>query len=179
MSEKNGISTGKIFIAIGSVSALAVITVLVVVVVNLLQREPERERIYVQPDTGARGTVVTEENLEEVLEMLQSPSQDTSYSVQMNTSWNFPSGRSESTNAYVANSILNTRTVYFDVVLNDTNELVYSSPYLPVGTDISGFALDAVLEAGQYQARVIYHLVDDDLNEITTASMSTTLNIES
>lgn len=183
-NRKHGakISKGKLFTIVGSVAAVIIITVLVVVIVSLLQREPEviveHERIIVEPNVGGKGTLVTEDNLAEVLEELKKPVEDGSYSVKMNMNWHFPSSTEESTNAYVANSTRNKRTVYFDVILTGSNELVYSSPYLEVGAEISGFALDAALEAGEYEATVIYHLVDDDYNEITTASVIVVLTIE-
>ena len=145
----------------------------------MMQKEPEKERTIVDMnDIGGRGTLVTSENVDEILEEMNKPIEDASYTVRMNSDWDFPSGKTKSTNAFVANGTDNKRTVYFDIVLDDTNELVYSSPFMPVGTDISKFALDVELGKGIYYATVVYHLVDDDLKEITTASVSVTLNVE-
>jgi hypothetical protein len=96
----------------------------------------------------------------------------------MNTDWDFQTSQTPSHNAYVENAPQNTRMVYFDVILDDTNELVYSSPFIPVGGKLEEFALDAKLSKGDYAATVIYHLVDDDHKEITTVSVSVNLHIQ-
>ena len=121
-----------------------------------------------------RPTVVTEKNVKEVVDAMNEPVEDGSYEVSMNTKWTFDKN---SSNAYVENSINNTRTVYFDVTLADTEELVYSSPYIPVGEKVEGFALDTKLEPGAYKALVTYHLVDDDKEEVSNLAVTVTFQV--
>lgn len=125
---------------------------------------------------SGRGTVVTEDNVSQLIAEA-GPNADAAYTVSMNVEWNFENGTSPSSNAYVENDTSNSRTVYFNLLLADTSELVYSSPYIPVGSTLTGFALDKDLEAGDYLAIVEYHLVDDDHQELSTVSVTTTLHI--
>jgi hypothetical protein len=127
---------------------------------------------------GGRGVVATPENVEELREKAEQPVQDGYYETRMNVDWKFPNSSAESTNAYVENSTNNKRTVYFDLTLADTNELIYSSPFIPVGAKLEKFKLDADLPAGEYAGVVTYHLVDDEYRELTTVSVGVNLQIE-
>ena len=127
--------------------------------------------------TDGRATFVSKENVEEVKEELSKPVEDAYYTTSMTIDWDFYDGQSVSTNAYVKNSTANKRTVYFDVNLKATGELVYSSPYLPVGETMNEIMLDVDLDKGDYPAIITYHLVDDDHQEITTVSVAITLHI--
>lgn len=131
---------------------------------------PEVER-------GARGTVVTPENLDEILELLQQPIPDAQFHTHMTIDWVFPTTNSPALNALVANSTSNTRTIFFEVNLTDTGELVYSSPFIPVGQRHTNFALDANLPVGTHNAVVTYVLVDDDYQPITTVAVGVALTI--
>jgi hypothetical protein len=138
-------------------------------------RQPEL--VIVTPEPGGRGVVAVPENVDELREKAQQPVEDGYYETRMNVDWVFPSSGEPSQNAYVENSTNNRRTVYFDLILSDTNELVYSSPFIPVGAKLEKFPLDAQLPAGEYAGIVTYHLVDDDYQELTTVSVSVTLRI--
>lgn len=166
-SEKNG----KKWLITGLIVVFLVIAVLVGIIVYLAMGRSQ------QPETQIKGKAVllTEDNVQEYDN--PEPVEDGYYMVTMNTSWDFDDGKAESYNAYVANAVENTRTVFFDVFLSDTGENVYSSPYMPVGSELRNFALDKTLEAGDYQAVVTYHLVDDEYNEIDDVSASVTIHI--
>lgn len=155
----------KAYIAIG-ISTLVIIG-LVATIIYLLQKDDGKDTKKNRP------TVATEENIKEIVNAMEEPVPDGSYEITMNTEWNF---HGNSSNAYVANSTNNTRTVYFDVTLADTGELVYSSPFLPVGTQVKGFSLDTKLDAGSYNGIVTYNLVDD--NEEVVSSLSVTVTFQ-
>jgi hypothetical protein len=138
-----------------------------------------REAVATTASTAGRGMVVNEENASSVKEWAETPVEDGYYRVQMNMKWDFPDGESPSSNAYVANAETNTRTVYFDLTLKDTNELIYSSPFIPVTAKLDEITLNRDLEKGEYPAMVTYHLVDDNFEEITTVSINIVLNVES
>jgi hypothetical protein len=129
------------------------------------------------PLSGGRGIVAMPENVDELREKAQQPIEDGYYETRMNVDWVFPSSSKPSENAYVENSENNRRTVYFDLVLADTGELVYSSPFIPIGAKLENFALDAKVPAGDHKGVVTYHLVDDDYQELTTVSVTVTLRI--
>lgn len=141
-----------------------------------ITREIHRE-VHQEIVTEGRGTVVTPENVEEILANRDRPVEDGHYRTIMNVDWIFPNSSEPSVNAFVENSTSNSRTVYFDLVLAETNELVYSSPFIPVGSRLEKFTLDAFVPAGVHSGIVTYHLVDDDYREITSVSVGVTLQI--
>jgi len=126
--------------------------------------------------------IVTAENAEELAsEIFSEPAYDPKapryYTVTQNSNWEFPSGNEPSTNAYVANDYLNESPVYFDLILNETEEVIYSSPILELGAEIKNFKLDKPLEAGKYDCTVEYHLIDEDQNTLTTVNMGVDVTI--
>jgi flagellar basal body-associated protein FliL len=128
-----------------------------------------------QSKKNQRPTVVTSGNAEQVKNLMDKPVEDGSYRVVMNIDWTF---KGNASNAYVENAKDNTRTVYFDVFIAETKELVYSSPYIPVGEKLQGFTLDADLEPGNYNGLVTYHLVDDNMEEVSDLSIKVTFEIK-
>jgi len=164
----------KVRMALSIRIIIAVSTVVIVAmagtIVYLLQQKDNSE--IVKKD--GRPTVVSEENVDEIIATMDEPVADGSYEVSMNTKWTFDGDKS---NAFVENSVNNTRTVYFDVTLADTGELVYSSPYIPVGEKVEGFALDTKLESGSYDAVVTYHLVDDNHEEVSNLGITVTFQV--
>ena len=99
------------------------------------------------------------------------------YTTSMNSDWYFEDGTSPSSNAYVENSVENSCTIYFEVLLANTGETAYSSPYIPVGSALEHPALSVDLDAGDYNATCLYHLVDSSNNELSTVSVPIILHI--
>lgn len=124
-----------------------------------------------------RDVLVTPDNVEEIIAEIKEPNPDSAYTASMNIDWYFEDGASPSSNAYIENAPENSRTVYFEVFLADSGEMVYSSPYIPVGSILEHPALTVDLDAGEYKAICVYHLVDDDNKELSTVSVSVTLHI--
>lgn len=155
---------------------LLIVLILSGLIVYLLLK-PEEQVIIAEPVGGGRGTVVTEDNVEEIREQLEvGPVPDSTYVTSMSIDWHFDGQTSK--DAYVANSVANTRTVYFDLILADTSELIYSSPYIPVGAELKEVTLSKELKKGTYDTILIYHLVDDDKNELSTVSIALTIYVE-
>ena len=98
------------------------------------------------------------------------------YEVSMDTTWNFEDGSSVA-EAYVANGYSNLNPVYFEVTLIDTDEVVMTSPIMPVGTRLKEIRLDKPLDKGIYNALCTYYLVDEEGNELTNLSVTLTLNV--
>lgn len=130
-----------------------------------------------KPEKDNRGTVVTEKNAEEVKEQISQPVQDGYYQTSMTIDWTFDTAAAVSKDAFVENVKDNNRTVYFDVNLQDSQELVYSSPYIPIGESLSGIKLSKELAPGDYPAVLTYHLVDDEHNEVSKLAVGITLHI--
>ena len=156
------------------IALVAVVVVLAGVIVFLLAGKPEGDE---QQGSDSRATVVTEANVEEVVELMNTPPTAGHYTCQMNVEWSFEDSTKPSYDAYVANAAENSHTVYFDVLLNN-GEMIYSSPYIPVGKELTGITLNKELAPGDYDAVVTYHLVDEEHKELSTVSVSVVLHIE-
>ena len=166
MQNKSKLSL-KAYLGIGA-TAIVIVGLVATIVYLLAQKDNEVDKKVHRP------TVATEDNINEVVKAMDEPVPDGSYEITMNTKWKFNGNDSD---AYVANSTNNTRTVYFDVTLADTGDLVYSSPFIPVGKQIQGFTLDEKLDPGMYDGIVTYHLVDDDEEEVSHLSVTVTFQI--
>ena len=96
----------------------------------------------------------------------------------MNSTWYCKSGDMPSDNAYVENAESNTNSVYFDVTRTDTEETIFESPILPVGSHLENITLDSDLPAGTYDCVVTYHLLDEEENSISTLKLTVTIIVE-
>lgn len=152
---------------------IVVILVLAGVIVWLLLRGKEDE-------TPQRNVVVNEENAESIASemMAQEKTPIGSYEVTMNATWNFKNGTATSDNAFVKNAESNTNSVYFDVVRSDTEDTIYASPILPVGTYLENIALDEELPAGTYDCVCTYHLLDEESNPVGRVNVSLQIVIQ-
>lgn len=123
--------------------------------------------------------VVTPDNLDEMIYALNDYeiAPEGSYEIEMSTLWNFPSSKMASPDAYIGNSLYNRNPVYFTIVLKETNEELYQSPILPIGSSLEKIKLDADFEKGNYNCILIYHLLDTELSEISTVSVTMTIII--
>jgi len=152
---------------IGIIVACVVIAIIVVVILIVLRPKAEV--------TSKRNTVVTPENIEEILNGKSDSVGAGSYNAIMNSEWVFENGSSASTNAYVENSAANVNDVYFDIVRNDTGETILTSPVIPVGSHLSDITLDKALDAGTYDCTVIYYLLDDNGKTLSQVQISLTI----
>lgn len=149
------------------VIAFIVLLAALVICILLLLRKPEDEgRNFVDRD-----------NVDTIMEDMTEKVEEGMFECMMTTEWTFENGDSESPNAYVANVENNRYTIYFDVYEKETNELLYSSPLLPVGTEIRNIKLDKKLAAGEYKAVVMYTLVDEDEQEVSSAGFNITISV--
>lgn len=133
----------------------------------------------VEETSDGRGVLVSVDNVESVIESAYEDTTAGYYTVSMSIDWVFQDGYSKTTNVYVDNVIENTNMVYFDLMLADNGEIIYESPYIPLGETLTDFSLDKPVEAGTYDAIIEYHLVDENNNyaEIDKVSVSITLHI--
>jgi Na+-transporting NADH:ubiquinone oxidoreductase subunit NqrC len=166
---------GMIVAVIAIVTVVAALVVVIVVMALRLSKRDKAEEPKEQKD------VISAENVQEVLEEWVSEDEDKYipqyFTVVQNTEWTFPDGSSPSVDAVVGNDAENETPVYFDVVVDATGETVLSSPILELGAQIEKFKLDKVLEKGDYDCTMIYHLVDEEQNELTTVNVGVTIHI--
>ena len=120
---------------------------------------------------------VDESNKDKVMEDMGNKVAEGMFECKMTTSWVFEDGKSESPNAYVANVESNLHTIYFDVYDTATDELLYSSPMLPVGTELNNIKLEKELQKGEYDAVVQYTLVGEENEEVSTVGFNITISV--
>ena len=123
--------------------------------------------------------VLEESSSQGLMDQMREEVAEGMFACKMSMTWTFQDGTSESPDAFVANSESNTHPLLFDVYMRDTGELVYSSPVLPVGTELRNIKLDQALPAGNYKATVMYKLLDDveTQNEISSAGFVIKINV--
>jgi len=157
-------------------------------IIVLLNREPEVQLIpgpaigEYRRELGGRGMVVTEDNVEEVRAMLSGEDigimpEDRQFEFSLVPNWTFTTSRAPSPDAFLANSVNNSRMIFFDVYIDEIG-VVYVSPYMPLGSQHRNFALDYDLEPGVYTALVTHFLVDDDMEILTDVSVGVTITVE-
>lgn len=175
MKEQEQKKTKKGGFVLGA-AAVIIIAVLIGVIIFLLlsqKAEPEEEK---------RNVVITPENVEQVLQELAETQETVApgyYTATMNTTWRFAAGDEPSYDAVVENVEANTNDVYFDVVLeSDETKVLYKSPVIPRGGRLEEIVLDEHLEAGSYDCVVIYHLIDEEQNTLSTLRIGITIIIE-
>ena len=156
---------------------IIILTLLIVIAVGVIifLVTGKDDTLIKEDPSGGRGTVITQDNVDEYLDQNTETVQDGYYTTSMSINWHFNGKVSK--DAYVANITKNTRTVYFDLFLADTNEMIYSSPYIPVGAELKGVTLDKELASGTYETILVYHLVDDDKQELSTLSVALTIYV--
>lgn len=183
-SSNSGKKGGGKGLIIGGVISIIIILLLVIIIILIVRSNKSdaeaRQASIVEEETQQQRAVITEDNAEEALaEFLEGTSADIPqhYTVTQNSDWEFPDGKSASTNAYVENDKDNETPVFFDIVVDETGETVYSSPVLELGAKLEGITLDKELSKGIYPCTMTYHLVDDQQNTLTTVNVGVTLNV--
>jgi type II secretory pathway pseudopilin PulG len=177
--EKKKSSNGLIIVVI--VLLVIILLVLVGVVAFLLGRDKgrsEESENRRQVQSSVR-TIQDENDAANVVQQMKEEVAEGYFECKMSMAWTFPDGESESPDAYIANSENNSHPIIFDIYLTDTEELLYSSPVLPVGSDIKNLKLDKALPAGTYNATVMYSLIEDETSQkvISSAGFIVTITV--
>jgi len=170
--QKSSLGKGGIIaIVVGGVIIIA----LLIVILILLKGRTTKEEVQ------KRNVVVGNSNVEEVVDQMALAEyvEPGYYSVSMTNTWHFATGDAESEDAYVANVEENTNDVYFDVFLaSDEEHPIIQSPVITRGAEIENIKLDTPLEAGTYDCVLVYHLVDDEQNPVSSLRVGITIIVE-
>ena len=153
---------------------ILVIAALIVTVIFLLGKNKENAdngslstQAGYSDSAGKRNVVVNKDNVEELIEQLSEEEKVApgSYEAIMSTTWHFYDGVSN--DAYVENSEANTNDVFFDIYLADTEEKIYESPVLPIGSFLKDIKLDKELSKGSHECVIVYSLIDEEQNVLS------------
>lgn len=129
-----------------------------------------------------RPKVITEGNYKQIMEEMGNEVQEGYFETYMNTDWIFPDGGSETTNAILGNSPNNKKPIRCEVVLEDTEEVIFKTDVIPVGAEVPPFKLDVDLEAGTYDAVCMVYLLDEEKDgtytDYSNAGFNVTITVE-
>lgn len=162
------------------VCVVVIVAMAAVIIALLMKPEPVAEPVANTQEK--RSVLVTEDNAEKVVEDLKAQEfvEPGYYTVNMDTNWHFTTGDAVSDDAVVNNLPENTHDVYFDVFLaSDETTAIYESPIIPRGEGISSIKLDKPLGAGTHDCVIVYHLVDEEQNTISTLRVAFTIVVDS
>ena len=151
---------------LGGLTTLAVVAITIVSVSAFTSSNNE-------PLSGEPNRIVTPDNIEEIIESMEDKKVTAgSYNVRMNPTWTFKNGKAASEDAYVENAVTNNNDVRVTITLNDTEELIYTSPIIPLGSRLADIVLDKDLPAGSYDCIITYHLLDDKGEDVSTVNLN-------
>lgn len=126
--------------------------------------------------------VMTEENYKQIMDDMGNQVQEGYFETYMNTDWTFPDGTSETTDAILGNSPNNKKPIRCEILLADTEEVIYSTDVLPVGAELPPFKLDVDLDAGTYDAICMVYLLDEEddgsYTDYSNAGFNVTITVE-
>ena len=167
---------GKIIIIVGAIVIIALLGIIIFLLGSGKQDEEETQE--------KRNVIVNESNAESVaadmVEEAQEFVEPGYYTVSMDTDWHFSKGDAVSDDAWVDNLIENTNDVSFDVLLADNEEeAIYQSPVIPRGSHLENIELDKPLDKGTYDCVIVYHLVDEEQETISTLRVAFTITVDS
>lgn len=125
---------------------------------------------------------MTEGNYKRIMEDMNDQVQEGYFETYMNTDWTFPDGTSETTNAILGNSPNNKKPIRCEIMLADTEEVIYSTDVLPVGAELPPFKLDVDLDAGTYDAVCMVYLLDEEedgsYTDYSNAGFNVTITVQ-
>ena len=102
---------------------------------------------------------------EEIAEKLNEKVAEGMINLSMNTAPYFENGKAEG-NVMIVNESINNYPQQVEFIRNDTQEVIYQSKAIPVGSKIERAALDVELPAGTYECTAMFHNLDPVSGEI-------------
>ena len=115
---------------------------------------------------------------EEIAEKLNEKVAEGMINISMNTAPYFEDGKAEG-NVMIVNENINLYPQQVEFIRNDTQEIIYQSKAIPVGSKIERAALDVELPAGTYECTAMFHNLDPISGEIIgTAGAIITITIK-
>lgn len=167
---------GKMLIFVGAIVIIVLLGIIIFLLVFGNEDKAEKSK--------KRNVVVNESNAESVAAQMVEEAQEFVepgyYTVSMDTDWHFSKGDAVSDDAWVDNLAENTNDVYFDVFLADNEEeAIYQSPVIPRGGYLEQIALDRALDQGTYDCVIVYHLIDEEQETISTLRVAFTITVDS
>ena len=115
---------------------------------------------------------------EEIAEKLNEKVAEGMINISMNTAPYFENGTSEG-NVMIVNESINNYPQQVEFIRNDTQEIIYQSKAIPIGSKIERAKLDVELPAGTYECTAMFHNLDPETGDIIgTAGAIITITIK-
>ena len=115
---------------------------------------------------------------EEIAEKLNEKVAEGMINISMNTAPYFEDGTAEG-NVMIVNEAINNYPQQVEFIRNDTQEVIYQSKAIPVGSKVERAALDVELSAGTYECTAMFHNLDPETGDIIgTAGAIITITIK-
>ena len=114
---------------------------------------------------------------EEIEDRLNEQLEEGMINISMNTSPYFEDGASKG-NLMIVNETINRYPQKVQIIRNDTDEVIYTSGAIAVGSKIEAAALDVALDAGTYECTALFHNLDNSGNIIGSAGAIITITIK-
>ena len=115
---------------------------------------------------------------EEIAEKLNEKVAEGMINISMNTAPYFENGASEG-NVMIVNESINNYPQQVEFIRNDTQEIIYQSKAILIGSKIERAKLDVELPAGTYECTAMFHNLDPETGDIIgTAGAIITITIK-
>lgn len=189
-TKRSADGKGRRLAVAGIIAAVIIIILLVVCIILLTTRLGSSPEASDASQSGSQaGTqsgdassvldrgFVDNTNTSDIVSDMADQVKEGMFHCSMTFDWTFENSDSVSPNAYVANAEDNRYTFYFDVYEKETNELLFSSPLIPVGSEFKEVKLEKTLEPGDHKAVVMYTLVDENYEEVSSAGFTITISV--
>ena len=143
-----------------------------------LSKEEARAKAGIVYDSSATEGGWDNLSPEEIAEKLNEKVAEGMINISMNTAPYFEDGKAEG-NVMIVNESINNYPQQVEFIRNDTQEVIYQSKAIPVGSKIERAALDVELPAGTYECTAMFHNLDPVSGEIIgTAGAIITITVK-
>lgn len=154
-----------------TIMGIVIGVLLVIAIIIGLLRGCEGESVIEKPDDNSGPGIVyddgaveggwEEADTDKIIENLNEKVEEGMINISMNTSPNFTNGISAG-NLMIVNERINRYPQVVEITRNDTNEVVYKSGAIPVGSKIETARLSVDLDPGTYECTAMFYNVDPD-----------------
>lgn len=126
--------------------------------------------------------MIEEDNYQQIMDDMRDEVREGYFETYMNTVWTFADGTSETKDGILGNSPNNTKAIRCEILLADTEEMLFSTGVIPVGAQVPPFKLDVDLDAGRYDAVCMTYLLDEmedgTYKDYSSAGFNVTIIVE-
>ena len=173
-------SRAAVWIGAGVLAAVAIGAIIFIIVTlrSPMTKEEARAKAGIVYDSSATEGGWDNLSPEEIEARLNEKVAEGMINISMNTAPYFEDGKAEG-NVMIVNESINNYPQQVEFIRNDTQEVIYQSKAIPVGSKVERAALDVELPAGTYECTAMFHNLDPETGDIIgTAGAIITITIK-